>query len=439
MFFSFLLAVSFCLPLASFANPRVETDRICSLRLIYQDNGKPISGASFQLYFVADVSDNVTFSMKDKFVDSGIALVAEDDEVWASDAETLSSYITLESTKGVDIDAVAQGKTNSEGVLEFTNLETGLYLLKGSTEVVDGYTYEPVDTLLMLPTVQDDNSLDYDTVVYPKKSRSYKDDSSSSETGGPSSSTTETTYLNVVKIWNDTGYESSRPSSVTVVLMQDGKEYDRVVLTKDNNWRYRWEGLNSDSKWELAEEDVPTNYTVTTVLDGKSFIVTNTRKKPSSSTGTKRNEGTTAVTTEATTTEGTTEVTTANSDETPNTPDETTVHRNPSSSDDSTEVTTDEDGLMDGDMDRFNISRDADETTETTSEEQPDTSRNGSNGNSQNTQNSQNGNSSKGGTLPQTGQPWLPIPMLIVCGLILMMTGRLVSGDKGDDKIDEKN
>jgi hypothetical protein len=203
--------------------------------------------------------------------------------------------------------------------------------------------------------------------------------------------------------------------------MQDGKQYDKVVLNKDNNWRYRWENLNKDSKWELAEENVPTNYTVTSVLDGNSFIVTNTRTKTSrSGGGSKRTEGTTKATTEATT-----EVTTAT--KTPNiVPDDTAQeHGNPVTPEEVTEVTTNE---FDEDIPRLDDN--PDEISEESEDDEIVTAPDGTPSSTP----VSIPKTSKSGNLPQTGQLWWPIPLSLICGLVFLMLGAKLNGGENNNQ-----
>jgi hypothetical protein len=411
--FNLLLVVCLTLSQITFANDKVDINRMCSIELIYQDDGTPIAGATFQLYFVADVSEDEDLEMTDEFAPSGVDLDLDDSCDWPDDASTLHSYITLNGAKGHDVKIVAKGVTDEEGKVEFDNLETGVYLLTGEPEQVGGIEYDPVDTLVMLPSEQDGEPT-YNVTVYPKEINK----------NVPTTNTNTTDNyirLNVQKIWEDTGYESSRPDYVTVVLLRNGEVYGNAVLNKANNWRYMWDNLDENSTWELAEENVPSNYTVTSVRDGNTFVVTNKRTTTShsgnGSSGTKRTETTTK------TTEATTETTTKSTVEatteavTSGTPTDTVIsHDNPTdSSEDEPEVTTDEDGTYGNDADRYRDSRDpnkpGDEDTPGEMSDNP-------------TNNPKTPNdTTKTETLPQTGQLWWPIPLFLISGLILLMMG----------------
>ncbi len=86
-----------------------------------------------------------------------------------------------------------------------------------------------------------------------------------------------TTSVTVLKIWKDEGQESDRPDSVTVELLRDGQVYASQELNKSNNWRYTWRGLSTSNKWVINEVGAPSDkYTVLTESEGNTFTVTNT-------------------------------------------------------------------------------------------------------------------------------------------------------------------
>lgn len=91
----------------------------------------------------------------------------------------------------------------------------------------------------------------------------------------------ETVDRTVIKIWNDDGNAEARPSEVHIELLRDGEVYDTVILTKDNEWKYHWNGLASNHVWAVREKSVPDGYTAVVTEDGSLFIVTNTKSSDS--------------------------------------------------------------------------------------------------------------------------------------------------------------
>ena len=67
------------------------------------------------------------------------------------------------------------------------------------------------------------------------------------------------TYISVVKKWKT---DEELPEKITVVLLCDFKEFEKVELNEDNNWYYRWDGLSKDFVWSVVESQVPDGYEV---------------------------------------------------------------------------------------------------------------------------------------------------------------------------------
>ncbi|MCL1805760.1 MAG: Cna B-type domain-containing protein, partial [Clostridiales bacterium] len=85
--------------------------------------------------------------------------------------------------------------------------------------------------------------------------------------------------VRVMKIWRSPeGYTASRPDSITVQLYRSGESYGApVVLSKANNWTYRWTKLSAGSTWTVDEPNVPEGYIKTISGNASSgFIITNT-------------------------------------------------------------------------------------------------------------------------------------------------------------------
>jgi hypothetical protein len=415
MLFSLLMVICFSFTQIALAYSGIDTKRVCSVEINYQDNGTPIKGASFQLYHVANINDDDTIELTDDFAESSIAVEdLEDSYYMAGSASTLESYILVEESKNKHIDEVADGVTDSQGKTNFTNLETGIYLLVGDSYEVDDKVYKPADTLVTLPTLQDDNTLDYDPTIYPKES-GYE--AKPNNPDNPDNTDENPFHLSVQKIWSDNGY-SNRPISVTVILFKDGKEYDKVVLNKDNNWRYKWENLDEDADWNLSEDNVPSGYTVTSIRDGNTFVVTNKRH----SSGGGGSKYVTNKTTEETSVEATTDSSPDNSTDNPDKLDDSDTQNNPDNTDNQNNPNNSENPSNPNDLN----------DTPSDSEDNPNDMPNNPDNPSGSTPIIPPGTPIN--RLPQTGQLWWPIPLLLICGLALFMIGVKVNGGKNNEE-----
>ncbi len=89
----------------------------------------------------------------------------------------------------------------------------------------------------------------------------------------------------VLKVWEDPGYEDSRPDLVQVTLLRDGTAFDTQTLSEANGWRHTWDGLprcdenGREYTWSIQETHVP-GYVSDIRESGGIFTLTNTPEQP---------------------------------------------------------------------------------------------------------------------------------------------------------------
>lgn len=218
----------------------------------------------FSIYKVAELTETGKYSATGVFSKYKLDFSGTDSSNWRKLSETLSGYVALDNPR-----SVASKTTNSNGKVSFLDLEQGLYLVIGSQ-----YTYgSTIDTampfLINLPCENISGQWDYRVTISPKhESNIYLPG--------------DKTNIKVLKVW-DNDKDKTKPQSVEVSLLCDGKIYDSVTLNHKNNWRYTWENLDDSKMWQLIEKNVPENYTVTCVKEKTTFVVTNTYHEPQES------------------------------------------------------------------------------------------------------------------------------------------------------------
>ena len=85
----------------------------------------------------------------------------------------------------------------------------------------------------------------------------------------------------VIKVWNDKGYESKRPSSVQVLLLKNGETYDAQRLNSANGWQFTWSNLpqyddnGKEISWSIYEKPI-SSYVASVSQNGDTFVLTNT-------------------------------------------------------------------------------------------------------------------------------------------------------------------
>ncbi len=220
--------------------------------------------AEFDLYRVADMTENLEFTLSGKFADCPVSLENLDTEGWKTAAQTLAVYAEKGKAEGT-IHPVESGTTDENGLLEWKNLETGLYLVLGSKTEDETYTYEPTPLLTALPGWENE-TWNHQLTLNPKFDKTKKPEQ-------------QTTQIEALKIWEDDGQEDLRPESIEVQLLKNGEVYDTQTLNKENGWKYNWDKLPAEFDWSVVEKEVSESYQVTyeseNMEDGKRWIIRN--------------------------------------------------------------------------------------------------------------------------------------------------------------------
>lgn len=232
------------------------------------EEGEAVSGIRFHLYRVADVSPSCDYTLTGDFAASSVMLNGNLDSArWKDLAVTLSGYAGFRQ-----LVPAREGITDANGVVMFPEsgtMETGLYLVVGDPYEAGGYNHFPMPFLVCLPNYLEGQWVYENVAATPKYTRRQTD---------------EPVSRRVKKTWDNKGGQA-QPAEIQVALLRDGQEYERVTLNRENGWGYRWDELDGNSYWQLAEVQVPTNYTVVVDQAGIVFHVINTYQPPGNPPG----------------------------------------------------------------------------------------------------------------------------------------------------------
>ncbi len=174
-------------------------------------------------------------------------------------AYTLASYAV--SGDGLPY---AVKKTDALGSAGFDGLSSGIYLVTGSSAYIGRDMYTPKPALIRI-------------VGGAKEPVAASVKYTITQTEDP------TVEYTVKKVWADSS-GASRPASVTAQLLKNGEVYDEQTLSEQNNWSHTWKDLSSSDEWNVIEKDVPEGYTVSISLNDKTFTITNTGEGPKETT-----------------------------------------------------------------------------------------------------------------------------------------------------------
>lgn len=361
-----LLTLALYTPCAWAAEAEIEVDATTSLTVEYkvhdqnhEDVIHSLAELPVQLYQVATVSRDVKFRLTGEFANYNVTVSNLTSEGWRDLAETLAGYAAADR-----LTPLRTGTTDGEGIVQFGDLPTGLYLVTAPPCEVDGVTYLPQPFLVCLPNRDENGQWLYDVKAVPKYEVLTQD------------------QRLVQKVWQDNGQTSRRPDDITVQLLKNGAVYETVTLSEDNGWRYQWDKLEVGAQWQIVERNVPEGYTVRVSRQGAVFMMTNT--------GTPTTPGNPDDPNESGNPPGDPENPPGNPDN-PGSPD------NPNTPDTPPEFEIPEEGVPQGTLELPDV---PDVFEEIPGEPVPLANK-----------------------LPQTGMLWWPVPMLAVAGMLCYLVG----------------
>lgn len=164
-----LSAVWLCLlilavfPIQTFAMEPIEPSQEASLTVHYQQDKKTLSGARFDAYRVADISENAKFATSGAFAGYTKEINGlQGADKWDELAQDLLSY-----TKKTE--PTVSGAIGGDGTCTFRDLPTGLYLVVGHDWQAGNVTYHCKPFVISLPQRNADSSAwDYNVDAAPK-------------------------------------------------------------------------------------------------------------------------------------------------------------------------------------------------------------------------------------------------------------------------------
>lgn len=251
-----------------------------SLTLFCEKDGVVLENLEWDLYRVGS-RDGDVFVTDGEFAEYSIIIDDFSTEGMNEAAKTLENIALLDE----DIQPIQSGATNENGVLIFSNLMDGLYLVSGSVLEVGDTVYVP--STMLFEISGEHETMDWN--AYPKIE--YRTQSN------------EEINFAVKKVWlNEDGEPCDPTMEITVEIYRDLELYETVVLSDENNWTYEWTDLDK-YQWRVQEVIIPEGFTVVYESNETQYLIKNIYH-PTEETGT--TTSTTATTTTTTTTHMTT-------------------------------------------------------------------------------------------------------------------------------------
>lgn len=239
-----LLMLTLCLllcvnawPGSAHAFEMVDLAHPVSLALFANDEEIPLPGVAFELYQVADMNEFAQFELRPAYQDfSGDINRMEFAADWIIAAQEL-----LMMSEGQEPDAAMT--SGDDGMAMFDSLTPGLYLVTGKAVEIDPWIYNFTPFIVSVPTRDWDDMWVYDVFSDVKLEK-----------------TPAWINVEVVKTWDDEGYEYKRPKYIYADLYCDGEKIDSVKLTAANSWHHVFENLHAAHEYTVVERKVPHAY-----------------------------------------------------------------------------------------------------------------------------------------------------------------------------------
>lgn len=230
--------------------PSSEIEGGYSLQVNFTTGGKPLevaNGVSMRMYKVATMTNAFAeFAYTDDFAPmaSEIDLNGQTTESWKDAVPVLAKFAEENGLTPY------QERVVQTGGVRFRPLPAGLYLLVFD-RCLEEYRYFEMDPqLVSVPDRRPDSEEWIYNVVIEKKVEG--------------NDRTDLIDITVRKKWDDEGWSSSRPKSISISLYADGVKKDTITLPRKENgktyWTYTWTKLDPAVKWTV-EETKPANYT----------------------------------------------------------------------------------------------------------------------------------------------------------------------------------
>ena len=141
-----------------------------------------------------------------------------------------------------------------------SRLMPGLYLVSGRPVEILPWAYTFTPFMVSIPTRDMEDQWLYDVLSDVKLEK-----------------TPARTDIDVVKLWDDLGYEDRRPGSIYVDLYCDGEQIAAAQLHDGNSWSYTFTDLPAAHEYTVMERDVPDWYQVSYEVINGVLVIRNTR------------------------------------------------------------------------------------------------------------------------------------------------------------------
>ncbi len=266
------------LPGRSVSAADIDLSKKGSMTVIHHSaDDEPLEGVKSRIYRVASVDASGKYTVLDEFSgcfsDSSFFNNGYDFDAWKSCVDGVKEYV-----KATNVKPYKEGVSDKQGKTYYKDLDLGVYLVISDNLVDKKFVHSFASFVYPVPLLERGKESEvmewvYDVEVAPKKESVER--------------IIDEEFV-VYKRWSDSGYESNRPSEITVKIYCDSSVYKTVKLNSSNNWKYSWT-YEPGHEWRLVETSTGNNYTASLSKSKDenkyTFVFTNTYNPPETPPG----------------------------------------------------------------------------------------------------------------------------------------------------------
>ena len=250
-----LLLCAFVWPSAAYAFDPVDLTHPVSLTLYANDEDVPLAGVGFELYRVANMNELAQFELLPAYAGfSGDINKLELAVDWIMAAEEFLQMIG-------DTDPDFAATSGDGGLAIFNTITPGLYIVSGKPVEILPWAYTFTPFMVSIPTRDVNDEWVYDVYSDVKLEK-----------------IPALTSIDVVKVWEDQGFEEDRPTSIYVDLYCDGEQIAAAQLHPGNSWSHTFEDLPAAHEYTVKERSVPRWYEVSYEVVNGVLVLRNTHR-----------------------------------------------------------------------------------------------------------------------------------------------------------------
>jgi len=216
------------------------------------NNYENIDGIEFSIYKIGDLINNKIILNND-FAKYPVDLSSKNLDELNEYALTLKSYVYKDNLNPIYI-----GKTINKEL--HVNLNRGVYLVIGENLINGDNIYRTNPFILLVDGEKSKEIKSEPKFITEININKYEN-------------------IDVVKIWDDKGYEKSRPDNIEISLLENKNVVASVKLNQANNWKHTFTNLNSKASYIILENNVDKNlYNVKIDNISNIYTITNIKK-----------------------------------------------------------------------------------------------------------------------------------------------------------------